>query len=107
MLPSAPLVITIMLGGAGCTKWSVIQSVTITSSTNGPTVSARSRHDTREIFKPATRMMWLPGGSMLPTPLSCQRQCRDVRHARNGFQLLQQGLRVREVTGAPQELRSE
>src|SRR5437763_4783693 len=51
MLPSAPLVITIVLGGAGFTKCSVIQKTIRTSSRNGPSVSARSRHEMREILK--------------------------------------------------------
>src|SRR2546422_5839885 len=101
MLPSVPLVITIVSGGAGRTKRSAIQNATSTSSTNGPTVSARSRQETREILKPEMRMR-----ESIGLPLR-QRQRRDVRHAGNGFQLLQQGLGVREFTGAPQELRSE
>src|SRR5438105_12620109 len=51
MLPSAPLVMTIELGGAGFTKCSVIHKTMRTSSRNGPSVSARSRHEIREILK--------------------------------------------------------
>src|SRR5919197_764703 len=51
MLPSAPLVMTIVLGGAGFTKCSVIQKTIRTSSRNGPSVTARSRHEMREILK--------------------------------------------------------
>src|SRR5438045_3273486 len=51
MLPSAPLVRTIVSGGAGCTKCSAIQSTAITTRTNGPSVSARSRHEICEILR--------------------------------------------------------
>src|SRR5437763_11316504 len=51
MLPSAPLVITIVSGGAGCMKCSQIHTTAISSSTNGPYVSAASRHEIWEILK--------------------------------------------------------
>src|SRR5437764_5589034 len=51
MLPSAPLVITIVSGGAGCMKCSPSHTTAISSSTNGPYVSAASRHEMWEILK--------------------------------------------------------
>src|SRR3954463_960226 len=51
MLPSAPLVMMMVSGGAGCTKCSVIHTATMTSRTNGPSVSARSRHEIWEILR--------------------------------------------------------
>src|SRR2546423_11907173 len=51
MLPSAPVVITIVFGGAGCTKCRVIHITASSSSTNGPYVSAASRQETCEILK--------------------------------------------------------
>src|SRR3989442_13313306 len=51
MLPSLPAVITIVLGGAGRMKCKVIHTTTISNSTKGPYVSARSRHETCEILK--------------------------------------------------------
>src|SRR5205809_2984432 len=51
MLPSAPVVITIVVGGAGRMKCSVIQIATRRTSRNDPYVSARSRHETCEILK--------------------------------------------------------
>src|SRR2546421_9440100 len=51
MLLPPPLVITIVLGGAGCTKCSVIQSTASSSSRNGPYVRAASRQEMREILK--------------------------------------------------------
>src|SRR6185369_9317009 len=51
MLPSAPLVITIAVGGAGFTKCSVTHSTTIRRSTNGTSVSVASRHETAEMRK--------------------------------------------------------
>src|SRR2546427_730718 len=51
MLPSAPVVMTIVFGGAGRMKCSVIQIATRRSSRNDPYVSARSRQETCEILK--------------------------------------------------------
>src|SRR4051812_23910956 len=51
MLPSAPLVMTIVVGGAGFTNRRVTHSTTISRSTNGTTVSTASRHDTAEMRK--------------------------------------------------------
>ena len=62
MLPSAPLVITIVVGGAGFTKRSVTHSTTISRSANGTSVSAASRHETAEMRKRGTNTMekWRP-----------------------------------------------
>src|SRR5512138_2373671 len=68
MLPSAPLVITIVVGGAGFTKRSVTQSATIRRSTNGTSVSAASRHETVEMRKRGTNTM----EKGLPDPSSNQ-----------------------------------
>src|SRR2546421_12799028 len=51
MLPSAPVVMTIVFGGAGRMKYSVIQIAARRSSRNDPYVSARSRQETCEILK--------------------------------------------------------
>src|SRR5580765_7807615 len=57
MLPSAPLVITIVVGGAGFTKRSVTHSTASSRSTNGTSVSAASRHETPEMRKRGTNTM--------------------------------------------------
>src|ERR1051326_7536975 len=57
MLPSAPLVITIVVGGAGFTKRSVTHRITLSSSANGSSVSAASRHETVEMRKRGTNTM--------------------------------------------------
>ena len=59
MLPSAPLVITIVVGGAGFTKRSVTHSTASSRSTNGTSVSAASRHETPEMRKRGTNTMGL------------------------------------------------
>src|SRR5688572_31884710 len=64
MLPSAPLVITIVSGGAGCTKCSVIHTTETSSSRNGPYVSAASRNETWRVLKrgmKGLRTLWLAG----------------------------------------------
>src|SRR5438105_11710704 len=57
MLPSAPLVITIVSGGAGCMKCSPIHTTAISSSTNGPYVSAASRQEIWEILRRGMRRL--------------------------------------------------
>ncbi len=49
MPPAGPAVITIVRGGAGRTKRYVNQNAATTIRANGPTVAAKSRHETRGI----------------------------------------------------------
>jgi len=49
MLPSAPLDMTMVVGGAGRMKCRVSASTTTMTSRNGPYVSAASRQEMREI----------------------------------------------------------
>src|SRR5262249_47127862 len=48
-LPSGPLVMTMVPGGAGRTKWTAIQMATTLTSRTGPSDAARSRHEIRWI----------------------------------------------------------
>ena len=88
MLPSAPLVITIVSGGAGCTKCNVTHTTTISNSRKSPYTSAASRHETWEILKRgmnglrmlAERVVDSPSTTLAATRILRERGTKPTQH---------------------------
>src|SRR5215467_8162874 len=82
-LPSGPLVMMIVPGGAGRTKWTAIQMATTLTSRTGPRDATRSRHETREIrhgMRSGPRGRFAPSSAITALPLLVGRHRTPHRH---------------------------
>ena len=91
MLPSAPLVITIVSGGASCTKCNVTHTTAISNSRKSPYTSAASRHETWDILKRgmnglrmlAERVVGSPSTTLAATRILRERGTKPTQHRKD------------------------